>query len=167
MKKLKILKIIPGVLLLLALFTTPAGAQGHFEFSFHYSKWSIDLLRGMIEEGISDALETDLKDMFLEDIREDHNVEEISYSQNVSFDSSGDNYGFEVRWYPGGVNGSFSLGLSVEKTTMRVSMPDVSADLALTDLDTQQSASFKAGVSGEFLLKPLSFHLSFRWDIVP
>lgn len=35
-------------------------------------------------------------------------LEELSYSQDVTFDSSGDNYGSGVRWYPGGVNGSLA-----------------------------------------------------------
>lgn len=167
MKIQKFTKILPAFLLVFVFFSPNLSAQGHFEFGFHYSSWSIDVLRGMIEEGISDALETDLKDEFLENIREEHNVEETSYSQEVSFDSGGNNYGFEIRWYPGGSEGSFSLGLSVEKTTMRVSLPKISASLSLTDLDEGKSANFQGTASGKFLIKPLSFHLSFRWDIKP
>jgi len=168
MKIKKSVRMLPAVFFLLMLLAPNLCARGHFEFGFHYSKWSIDILRGMIEEGISDALETDLKDRFLEDLREDHpGLQEVSYSQEVSFDSGGDNYGFEIRWYPGGENGSFSLGFSVEKTSMRVTLPEVSASLELTDLDTGKSASFSAAADGELLIKPLSFHLSFRWDIIP
>ena len=39
-------------------------AQGHYEFGFHYSSWSINILKGVLEEGMSDALETDLRDEF-------------------------------------------------------------------------------------------------------
>lgn len=163
----KMAKIFPGFLLVFVLFTPNLSGQGHFEFGFHYGQWSIDVLRSTIEEGISDALKTNLKDQFLEDLRKDHNVEEGSYNQTVSFDSGGSNFGFELRWYPGGQNGSFSLGLSVEKTTMKVSLPEVSASLSLTDLDEGKSASFKGITSGEFLIKPFSFHFSFRWDISP
>ncbi len=145
-----------------------AGAQGHFEFGFHYSKWSINLLRSFIEEGLSSALKTDLKEKILSDVQADHpNLEETAYSQNVAFDSSGDNFGFEVRLYPGGANGSFSLGLSIEKTTMKVAVPEISASLSLRDNISAQEAHFAAASSGEFLIKPLSFHLSFRWDIIP
>ncbi len=146
----------------------PASAQGHFEFGFHYSKWSINLLRSFIEDGLSSALETDLKEEFLSSIQADYpNLEEMSYSQRVSFDSSGDNFGFEVRWYPGGANGSFSLGLSIEKTSMEIAVPEISASLGLRDQITGEQGSFGAATRGKFLISPLSFHLSFRWDIIP
>lgn len=168
MKIQRMAKIFPGLLFLFVLLAPNLSAQGHFEFGFHYSRWSIDILRGMIEEGISDALETDLKDEFLQDIQNDYPyLQETSYTQDISFDSSGDNFGFEIRWYPGGQNGSFSIGLSVEKTSMTVSLPEVSASLNLRDELTEETASFQGDASGEFVIKPLSFHLSFRWDIVP
>lgn len=124
----------------------------------------------MIEENLSNSLETDLKKKFLDDIQSDFPLlTEKSYSQKVEFDSGGDNFGFEVRWYPGGAHGSFSLGLSVEKTTMRVSIPEVSASLGLEDAVSSppKTANFQARAESEFLIKPLSFHLSFRWDILP
>lgn len=125
-------------------------------------------MRSFIEEGLGDALETGLKDSILEDIQSDYpNLEEADYSQEVTFDSSGDNYGFEVRWYPGGENGSFSLGLSIEKTTMKVGLPEITASLELRDAITDETGSFSSTSSGEFLIKPLSFHLSLRWDIIP
>lgn len=148
----------------------PARSQtkGHWEFGFHYSRWSINLLRSAIEEDLSDALETDLKDQVLEDIQADYPyLMEKSYSQEVHFDSGGDNLGFEIRYYPSGENGSFSVGLSVEKTTMRVSLPEVSAQMTLIDASTLQEAQFSGSSEAEFLFKPWSFHLSFRWDIFP
>jgi hypothetical protein len=148
----------------------PAQSQtkGRWGFGFHYSRWSINLLRSAIEGGLSDALETDLKDQILEDIQADYPyLMEKDYNQGVKFDSGGDNYGFEVRYYPGGEKGSFSIGLSVEKTTMRVSLPEVSAEMTLTDGVTPQDAHFSATSQGEFLFKPWSFHLSLRWDIFP
>ncbi|MFZ2055193.1 MAG: hypothetical protein WAU81_13490 [Candidatus Aminicenantales bacterium] len=148
----------------------PAKSQPNrrWEFGFHYSRWSINLLRSVIEEGLSDALETELRDQMLEEIQADYpNLMETSYNQEVRFDSGGDNFGFEVRYYPSGEKGSFSLGLSVEKTTMRVSLPEISASLSLNDGQTQQDAHFSASSEGEFLFKPWSFHLSFRWDLFP
>lgn len=165
-KKIPIL-ILP-VLALVFLFPKDAVAQGHFEFGFHYSRWNINILRSIVEEGLSEALETDLKDAFLTDIQEEHpSLFERYYSQNVNFDSSGNNFGFEIRWYPAGENGAFSMGLSLEKTTMEVTLSDVSANLELEDELTQKTANFKGGASGSFLMKPLSFHLSLRWDIMP
>lgn len=165
----KIGVILSAFLFLLIFPSQHLRAQGHFEFGFHYSRWSIDILRGIIEEGISDALEEDMRDEFLEELQNDHpSLKEINYSQSVSFDSEGDNYGFEIRWYPGGQNGSFSLGFSIEKTTMNVSLPEVSASMTLEEEVTGKSADFQGAVrNAQFEISPLSFHLSFRWDIKP
>ena len=159
----KFMMIIPVMFLSLFLPQNELKAQGKIEFGFHYSRWSVDILRGVIEDGLSEAMESTFRDEFLEKIQIDHpELNYISYNQNVSFDSTGNNFGFEFRWYPGGQYGSFSLGLSVEKTTMRVSIPDLSASLELDD-----GSSFQASSSAEFLIDPISFHLSFRWDIFP
>jgi hypothetical protein len=169
---IKRIGIVLSVFLFSLIFTGQnLQAQGHFEFGFHYSQWSIDILRGWIEESLSEELEDELRDEILEELQEDYpGLRDTGYSQSVSFDSGGDNYGFEIRWYPGGHNGSFSLGLSIEKTTMRVSFPEVSAGMTL-ELEEQnitKSASFQGDVRNtQFEMSPLSFHLSFRWDIKP
>lgn len=163
MKIQKVFKTLPAFLLLFMFFTPNLSAQGRFEFSFHYSSWSIDILGNIIEDVIYDGIETRLKDKILEDIQEKYpDLQDISYSQEVEYDSSGSNYGFEVRWYPGGQNGSFSLGLSVEKTTMEVTLPKVTPNLELTD-----DSGFEGEANGKMAIHPLSFHLSFRWDIKP
>ncbi|MCX7973084.1 MAG: hypothetical protein N3B16_01095 [Candidatus Aminicenantes bacterium] len=167
-KVFKVLATFLFIISFLSLASASASAQGHFEFNFHYGRWSINLLRPIIENMLNDALENHLKKNFLEDIQANHpELAEKAYSQNVRFDSSGDNYGVELRWYPGGENGSFSLGLAVEKTTMKVGLPELSADLELENTINKKIANFSGKASGEFLIKPLSFHLSFRWDIFP
>ena len=84
--------ILSAFLFLLILPSQNLRAQGHFEFGFHYSRWSIDILRGWIEDSLSDELEEDLKDEILDELREDYpSLRDISYSQSVSFDSEGDN----------------------------------------------------------------------------
>ncbi len=163
MKMKSFFRISPAVLFFFFLGMSNLSAQGHFELSVHYSRWNIDLLGSIIEDAINDALEGDLKDSILEDIQDDYpTLEEVSYSQEVEFDSSGNNYGFEIRWYPGGQYGSFSIGFSVEKTSMELKLPTVSASMGLTD-----NASFQGGADGSVKINPLSFHLSFRWDLLP
>jgi len=135
----------------------------HFEFGIHYGTWSINLIKSFIEDGIADAMATEIKDAVLEDIQAVHpGASEQSYEQDVTVDSSGANYGFEVRWYPKGKGGSFSMGLSIEKSTMKVSVPDVSARYVATD-----GSIFDGNARADFEIKPLSFHLNFRWDIKP
>ena len=167
MRKVRYIKMLAFFLVLIFLASN-VSAQGHFEFGFHYSTWSINIFKSLIEEELSDALGTDVKDGFVSDIQEEHPfLYDRSYNQEVNFDSNGNNYGFELRWYPGGENSSVSVGLSVEKTSMKVSIIELAGRLELEDQLTEKTANFQGNASGEILLKPLSFHLSFRWDIIP
>ena len=146
----------------------PLAASGKIEFGFHYGSWSVNILRGPIESLLSDVLQSEFRDKFIEEIRKDTpGFQQTFYDQKVSFDSSGSNFGFELRWYPGGSDGSFSLGVAVEKTSMKLALPEVSATLQGTDTATKQLGSLAAKVAGEMLIEPLSFHLSFRWDLWP
>lgn len=169
MKLIKFIKIIP-LLLLFSLFCVPnLAAQGSIEFNIHYGSWGLNLLKSLAEEGIYDALGSELEDRILEEIQGDYpGLQKVSYDQEIEFDSGGENYGFELRWYPGGSDGSFSLGLSIEKTKMTVTLPTVTAEMVLQDPLTQQTGSFQGNASGtKFEINPLSFHLNFRWDIKP
>ncbi len=162
MKIRNVLKVLPVFFLLYLTLAPCLSAQGHFELSFHYSSWNIDVLGNIIENAVSDAIESELEETISEDLQNEYGLSLVSYSQTVDFDSSGDNYGAEIRWYPGGLNGSFSIGLSVEKTSMKVGFTEISSDLELSD-----NSSFQSTTTGEFLINPLSFHLSLRWDILP
>jgi len=98
MKIKKLIWIIPITFFIVVFFTPNATAQGTFEFGFHYGRWSIDILRGVIEEGLSDGMESTFRDDFLADIQQDYPLlTDVGYTQDVSFDSSGNNFGFEVR----------------------------------------------------------------------
>lgn len=163
MKIERLIRIVLILGLMLIFFAPNASAQGTFEFGFHYGRWSIDILRGIIEEGLSEGVESTFRDEFLTDIQQDYpSLTEVGYTQDVSFDSSGNNFGFEVRWYPGGRYSSFSFGFSVEKTSMTVSIPTVSAEMELSD-----GSSFEGSANAEFAMNPLAFLVSVRWDIIP
>jgi len=169
MKKKVFKKILPVMALAFLLLPLSLTAQGHFEFGFHYSSWSLDVLKSLIEEGINDMVEDTLKDAIIDSLLEDRpGIQEVDYTQNIFFDSGGNNWGFEVRWYPGGQKSSFSLGLSVEKSAMRMSLPDLSVNLNILDTDSGKTGNFQGDASGaNFEVKPLSYHLHMRWDIIP
>jgi len=156
-------------MVLMGFLVLPApAATGHFEFSFHYGSWSVNLLKAAIEGVISDAVEGEFKDKFLEDIQIDHpEYVESGYSQTVGFESGDSNFGGEIRWYPAGEMGSFSVGLAVEQTKMRFTLTEVSADLELENTSTHEKAAFNGTVNGEIMIKPLAFLLNVRWDIKP
>ena len=166
----KTILLLGGILVAFPGLQAIATEGGHFEFNVHYSLWSINLVRPLIENAVGDLLKDNLRDKFMEEIRRDYpSARETAYSQQIQFDSSGRNYGFEVRWFPGGHSGSFSLGLAVEKTTMKIGFPTIASQLSAEAPEFPgRTGNFAGSVEGASLeLKPLSYHLSFRWEIVP
>lgn len=158
------------VLFLAVLLFQPAWAKkGKFEFGLHYGRWSVNIVGGIIEDALGETFEESLKESFLDEIRADHpELQEYSYSQEINFKSGGPHMGAELRWYPGGKKGSFSLGLAVEKTTLLLGLNDTTATLQLQDENTMDISTFSGTVKKmELEFKPLSFHLNFRWDIKP
>jgi hypothetical protein len=151
----------------LALVAAPVSAQGHWEFGVHYGSWGLNVVKSVIDKAVSGAL----KQPMLDQIKNKYtNVSDNSATSSSDFDSGGANYGFEARWYPGGADGSFSIGLSVEKTDMRMEMKQARADISVSYTDEfghPATAEFHGAGSGRFDIHPLSFNLSFRWDIFP
>jgi hypothetical protein len=140
---------------------------GHFEFSGHYGRWSLNLLGKTAEKLLNDAIDTELQDRILETIQEDYpNLALTAYEQDLTFDSSGDDFGASFRWYPRGHHGSFSLGVSVEKSTFKV-LPTATAHMDLQDQGTLETAAFDGSAEASAIIKATSFLLTFRWDIIP
>jgi len=161
------LALILTVSLFLALTPTLKAQGGHFEFSGHYGRWSLNLLGPTAEKLINDAIDTELRDRILETIQEDHpSLTLTAYDQSVTFDSSGDDFGASFRWYPRGHHGSFSLGVSVEKSTFKI-LPLASAEMGLQDQDTLETATFQGNADASAVIKATSFLVTFRWDIIP
>lgn len=146
-----------------------AAPKGKIEFGFHYGAWSLNLLKGVFEELAEDFAE-DLKDDMLDEIRNeypDRMIRERNSWNDVYFDSGGSNFGFEIRWYPAGENGSFSLGLAVEKSKFRIGPLDIATSINLEDAETFESAQFQGKGTSQVTSEPLAALLSFRWDIFP
>jgi len=140
---------------------------GHFEFGGHYGRWTLNILGSKADELLNDAIDTELQDRILETINDDYpNLRLVSYDQSLEFDSSGDSFGASIRWYPGGHFGSFSLGLSVEKSSFKI-LPTAAAQLTLQDDITFETAAFDGEADASAIIKAMSFHLTFRWDIFP
>jgi len=143
-------------------------AQGHFEVGFHYGWWTVDLLKSAIEGAINDSIKTDLRKKFLDEVHKDHpHDQEVSYTQTLAFDSGGDNWGFDVRWYPSGAEGVFSLGLAVEKVNMRASLTDIKISLGLQNEVTHEFGVVQGGARGDFKIRPLAFLANVRWEFSP
>lgn len=148
---------------------SPAAAQGKFEFGFHYGSWSLNLLKPVVES-LADSFAEEFKNKVFDKIQEDNpgvDLRELDFQNQVEFDSSGRNYGFEIRWYPAGENGSFSIGLAMEKNSFKIGLPNVSTVMTLEDMKTHEIIGFEGAGSADVQSEPLVFLLTFRWDIFP
>ncbi|MEN8222792.1 MAG: hypothetical protein ABFR36_05990 [Acidobacteriota bacterium] len=134
------------ILLLTAalIIAIPSMAKGNFEIGFHYSVWNVNMIAPLLEDEI---------------------IPEIEYWDpeygSLSFSSNGSNYGFEFRFFPGGKDGSFSMGLSYERNNFKMR-----ADGTYDGKDDHGNP-IKAEASGTIDLLPHSINLSIRWELWP
>ncbi|MCX6581382.1 MAG: hypothetical protein NT166_14510 [Candidatus Aminicenantes bacterium] len=138
MKKITFIMIL---ILGMAIDSYPAGK---WEFGFHYSSWSLNLIKSNIEKNFNPDLEL-------------YDPEK----GNFKFDSNGNNLGFDLRYFPGGKNGSFSIGVSYERNNFKANING-----AYTDHDNAGNR-LEAEAKGTMDVYPHSFNLSFRWDLWP
>jgi len=142
-------------------------AQGYFEFNGHYGRWSLNLLGNLAKNAANDAIKDELEDRILTDIQDSYpGLTLTSYEQSLDLSSSGDNFGLGFRFYPGGHRGSFSLGVSVEKSTFKV-LPSVTSLMELQDAGTLETATFDGAASARANIKATFFLVTVRWDILP
>jgi len=136
---------------------------GNFEVEVHYGFWSVDPVKGAFESTITKKVANEIRENLtgkLNDIS-GGNLAPSSYEQSLSFSSEGSTYGFGIRYYPLGRRGSMSIGLSLEKTRIK---------LLMKGPVTQRYADGSvATVEGDASVEtnPLTTNLTFRWDLFP
>lgn len=142
-------------------------AQGHFEFSGHYGRWSLNILGNLAKDALNDMIRDELEGRILEDIQDSYPGYSMTlYDQSLDFSSGGDNFGLAFRFYPGGHRGSFSLGVSVEKCSFKIN-PSVTSLMQLQESGTMETATFSGAANADAAIKALAFLLTLRWDIFP
>lgn len=160
------LTLMIAVTMLLAGAPALLAQGGHFEFSGHYGRWTLNPLGNTAEELLNDLTKDEIQDRILADIQDSYpDLSLVSYDQAIDFSSRGDDFGFGFRWYPGGHHGSFSLGVSVEKSTFRV-LPTADVVMELQDQDGEP-VTFEGTADASAVIKAMSFLLTLRWDILP
>jgi hypothetical protein len=116
--------------------------RGKFEVGFHYSYWTIDMIAPLLE------------DM----------TPELDYYDpekgDINFNSNGNNFGFDVRFFPSGKNGSFSLGISYERNNFKANIRDSYPEV-------RSGVEWINSLKGDIDLRPHSFNLSLCWDLWP
>jgi hypothetical protein len=168
--------LIPGMVLCLSLpgisQETPAQQQipetglkkpsGRFEIGVHFSIWSLNLIKGILEDELGGELGEEIRDEIINEIEDlQYSPVQTTYDQQLIFDSGGQNYGLELRFYPQGKQGPFSLGVSIEQAHMRMSVEGA------VQQNFSDGTYAAADAKGEITLDPFFTNLSFRWDLFP
>ncbi len=144
----------------------PKRGGGHFEVTAFGSSWSVNLIKGLFEDSIVDDFSTEMRRVITNDLRDVYHHFNLvplasQFENNLSFNSSGPNYGLDIRYYSSGWGGSFSVGLSFEQTALKLA---VSGTVKQSYSD---GSSATATVEGSAEASIFSANLSFRWDILP
>lgn len=132
------------IIVFVSVLVISSYASGNWEIGTHYSYWSLNLIKSQIEKNFT-------PDLDLYDPNKGH----------FNFDSNGNNYGVEIRYFPGGKDGSFSIGLSYERNNFKSKING-----AYTEYDNYGNR-LEAEAAGTVDVFPHSFNLSFRWDLWP
>ncbi|MBN2198634.1 MAG: hypothetical protein JW747_02165 [Candidatus Aminicenantes bacterium] len=135
---------------------------GRFQVMFHASNWTIDPVLNIVERLVRDKIGEEILNQVDNELRTKYFTLVASGSeQALDFDSSGSNFGLEIRYFSRGWGGTFSLGLAFDRTTIR---------LALAGRVMQSytnGTSVEAEANGALTTDLSSTVLSFRWDISP
>ncbi|MBE0460770.1 MAG: hypothetical protein IBX60_03950 [Candidatus Aminicenantes bacterium] len=133
-----------------------------FEIEVHYSQWSIDLVKNLFEKDLINSIGKEIRKELSSQVRESHPyLVKDDYEYGLLFDSGGYNYGLEIRYYPNGKESPFSLGFSLEKTHIRLSV------------DGPVKQKFTNGTYAEIKtegyvkLNSVTTNINFRWDMNP
>jgi hypothetical protein len=145
-----------------SIFPSFKELAGKWEIEIHYGSWSLSPVKGLFESKITDKLSEELRDDVSDKLRKTHTpLVQSKYEQTLVFDSEGSNFGLEFRFYPRGHEGSFSLGLSFERTSIKLS-------IAGPVKQEYTNGSYSQVDSEAYLeTKPWTTNLSFRWDFKP
>ena len=139
---------------------------GHFEITAHGSSWSINLVKGLFEGSVVDKFSTEIRRVITSDLRENYGYyylvpSSTNFESDLAFNSSGPNYGLDIRYYSKGWGGSFSIGLSFEQTRMKLAIE------GRVKQYFQDNSYAEATVEGSATSNIFSTNLSFRWEILP
>jgi len=140
----------------------PKKREKRWELEVHFSSWSVDLIKGLFEADLNREAGEEIRNELFDQIASSHpGLRKTNHEQKISFDSGGSNYGFEARFYPGGERGFFSLGFSLEKTKIRLSLEGPAKQ------EFSDGSYAQINATGYIETNPLTTNFSFRWDFKP
>ncbi len=133
---------------------------GHWEVNVHAGAWTVDPILGLFKGRLLDELSEELQIQMVKKLGQSYSgLVKAVYTPTLDLDSSGGNYGLELRYYARGWAGTFSFGVSVEKTRIRLAM-NGSAQQTFTNGGTAA-----AEASAALETSPFSTNFGFRWEL--
>lgn len=134
--------------------------DGHWEINVHAGSWTIDPVLGLFKGRLLDELSEELQIQMVKKLGQTYSgLVKAIYTPTLELDSGGGNYGLELRYYNRGWAGTFSFGISIEKTRIRLAM-DGSAEQTFTN-----GAKASAEATAALETSPLSTNFGFRWEL--
>jgi tetratricopeptide (TPR) repeat protein len=134
--------------------------DGHWEINVHAGSWTIDPVLGLFKGRLLDELSEELQIQMVKKLGQTYSgLVKAVYTPSLELDSGGGNYGLELRYYNRGWAGTFSFGVSIEKTRIRLAM-DGSAEQTFTS-----GAKASAEATAALETSPLSTNFGFRWEL--
>jgi len=133
-----------------------------FEIGIHFGPWTLKPISNFFEEDLLDKISEEIRGKIKDELTDKYpQLVEADYVDELKFSTSGSNFGVEIRYFPKGRDGSFSLGFSLERTKIkaRVEGPVTQEYTDSTYAQVDSVAYITAS--------PLTTNLSFRWDIKP
>ncbi len=128
-----------------------------YYISVGYGNWSLNLLKNTIEDKLNDLLKDNLQD----NIKNDYPAQTLGdYSQDVNFDSSGGGVNFQIRIYPGGEKGSFSLGFSYFRIDSKII---ISGHVRQNFVSGDYISS---NAEGNLIINYSAFVVDLKWDLL-
>ena len=144
--------------IMVSFLAIPVISKPKYSLHIGYSFWTLNLVKGLIEEKVGDELQTQLQDSINNDFPEETLTD---YSQDVNFNSSGGGIYLELRIYPSGEKGSFSVGFSYARV-------DSNIELSGNIRQNFESGDYiTATASSSLVHKYSAFLLDLRWDLFP
>jgi len=151
-------KLLLFLIVLVFIFAGFSHARPKYYISIGYGSWSLNIIKDLVEDSIGSVLEDELKDSIQNDFPEEV---PLKYSQDVNFDSSGGGVNFHLRIYPGGENGSFSVGIGYFRVDSKINLSGEAEQVFVS------GNYISADAQGEMVQNYSAFTFDLKWDLLP
>ncbi len=150
---------ISFLIISLLMVSSIAFSKPSYTVSISYGIWSLWFGDNIIENLIEDSVKSNLQEQVQDDFPEEVIGE---YTQDINVDSSGGGFAFQLRFYPKGEKGVFSLGLLYYKNDTTINLNG-----NVIQYFIPQENYIELNADGFLELNYSAFLIDLRWDMLP